>query len=37
MFGEHLMSVKWENMVKEVMLRVYLYNRWIEQGILSAG
>ncbi len=29
MFGEHLLSRKWESMVREVRMRVAMYNRWV--------
>lgn len=30
-FGEHLMSVTWDNMVREVMMRVTVYNEWLDE------
>jgi len=35
MFGEDVMALKWPNMVQEVMLRVALYNRWIEEAMAA--
>ncbi len=29
MFGEHLFSRKWESMVREVRMRIAMYNRWV--------
>lgn len=33
MFGEHLMALKWENIVQEVRLKAALYNRWRDESI----
>lgn len=33
LFGEHLMALKWENIVQEVRLKVALYNRWRDESI----
>ena len=33
LFGEHLMALKWENIVQEVRLKVSLYNRWRDESI----
>ena len=32
MFGEHLYSLKWKNMVQEVNLKVAAYNKLIDMG-----
>ena len=32
MFGESVMSLKWDNMVREVKLRIALYNKWIDEA-----
>ena len=32
MFGEHLYSLKWKNMVQEVRIKVATYNRLIDMG-----
>ena len=39
MFGDHLHSRKWENMVQEIKLRVAQYNRWqdVAAGQLNAA
>ncbi len=29
MFGEHLLSRKWESMVREARVRIAMYNRWV--------
>ncbi len=28
LFGEHLMTLKWDNNLQEVKLKAPLYNRW---------
>ena len=33
MFGEHLYSLKWKNMVQEVRIKVATYNRLIDMGV----
>ena len=33
LFGEHLMALKWENIVQEVRLKVALYNRWRDESM----
>lgn len=33
LFGEHLMALKWENIVQEVRLKVALYNKWRDESI----
>lgn len=32
-FGEHVMSLKWENIIREIRLKVALYNRWRDESI----
>ena len=32
MFGEHLYSLKWKNMIQEVNLKVTAYNKLIDMG-----
>ena len=32
MFGEHLYSLKWQNMVQEVRIKVATYNKLIDMG-----
>ena len=32
-FGEHVMSLKWENIIQEIWLKVALYNRWRDESI----
>ncbi len=32
MFGEHLYSLKWKNMIQEVNLKVAAYNKLIDMG-----
>ena len=32
MFGEHLYSLKWKNMVQEVRIKVATYNRLVDMG-----
>ena len=32
-FGEHVMSLKWENVIQEIRLKVALYNRWRDESI----
>ena len=32
-FGEHVMSLKWENIIQEIRLKVALYNRWRDESI----
>ena len=32
MFGEHLYSLKWKNMVQEVRIKVAAYNRLVDMG-----
>ncbi len=33
LFGEHLMALKWDNIIQEVRLKVALYNRWRDESI----
>ena len=33
MFGEHVMALKWENIIQEIRLKVALYNRWRDESI----
>ena len=33
MFGEHVMALKWENIMQEIRLKVALYNRWRDESI----
>ena len=33
LFGEHLMALKWENIVQEIRLKVALYNKWRDESI----
>jgi len=33
MFGEDLRALKWENIVQEVKLRIWLYNKWIDEAM----
>ena len=33
LFGEHLMALKWDNIVQEVRLKVALYNRWRDESM----
>ncbi len=33
LFGEHLMALKWDNILQEVRLKVALYNRWRDESI----
>ena len=35
MFGEHLYSLKWQNMVQEVNLKVAAYNKLIDMGAMA--
>jgi len=37
MFGEDLMARKWPNMVREVVMRLALYNRWTEKAAAVQG
>ena len=32
-FGEHVMALKWENVIQEIRLKVALYNRWRDESI----
>ena len=32
-FGEHVMSLKWESIIQEIRLKVALYNRWRDESI----
>ena len=32
MFGEHLCSLKWKNMVQEVRIKVATYNKLVDMG-----
>ena len=32
-FGEYLMSLKWKNIIQEILLKVALYNRWRDESI----
>ena len=34
MFGEHLHSLKWKNMIQEVNLKVAAYNKLIDMGAM---
>ena len=36
MFGEGVMALKWSNVVQEVRLRIWLYNRWIAEEEAAA-
>ncbi len=33
LFSEHLMALKWDNILQEVRLKVALYNRWRDESI----
>ncbi len=33
LLGEHLMALKWENIVQEVRLKVIQYNKWRDESI----
>ena len=33
LFGEHLMALKWENIVQEIRLKVIQYNKWRDESI----
>ena len=33
LFGEHLMALKWDNIVQEVRLKVALYNKWRDESM----
>ena len=33
LFGEHLMALKWDNILQEVRLKVALYNRWRDESM----
>ncbi len=33
LFGEHLMALKWDNIVQEVRLKAALYNKWRDESI----
>ena len=32
-FGEHVMSLRWANIIQEIRLKVALYNRWRNESI----
>ena len=32
-FGEHVMSLKWESIIQEIRLKVALYNKWRDESI----
>ena len=32
-FGEHVMSLTWENIIQEIRLKVALYNKWRDESI----
>ena len=32
-FGEHVLSLKWENTIQEIRLKVALYNKWRDESI----
>ena len=32
-FGEHVMSLKWESIIQEIRLKVVLYNKWRDESI----
>ncbi len=32
-FGEHVLAFKWENIVHEIRLKVFLYNRWRDESL----
>ena len=32
-FGEHVMSLKWKNVIQEIRLKVALYNKWRDESI----
>ena len=34
LFGEHLLALKWENIVQEVKLKVIQYNKWRDESIV---
>jgi len=34
-FGEDLRALKWENIVQEAKLRIWLYNKWIDEAIVT--
>ncbi len=33
LFGEHLMALKWDNIVQEIRLKVIQYNKWRDESI----
>ncbi len=35
MFGEGVMALKWSNVVQEVKLRIWLYNKWIAEAVAA--
>ncbi len=35
MFGEGVMALKWSNIVQEVNLRIWLYNKWIAEAVAA--
>ena len=35
LFGEYVMALKWDNIVQEIHLKVNLYTRWSNSGIVS--
>ena len=32
-FGEHVMSLKWESIIQKIRLKVALYNKWRDESI----
>ena len=32
-FGEHVMSLNWENIIQEIRLKAALYSRWRDESI----
>ena len=32
-FGEHVMSLKWKNIIQEIRLKAALYNKWRDKSI----
>ena len=35
MFGEDVKALKWSNIVQEVKLRIWLYNKWIAEAVTA--
>ena len=35
MFGEDVKALKWSNIVQEVKLRIWLYNKWIAEAVAA--